>query len=44
MPGLIIPGVIFDGCDLTCCYETLNTIDLDVGLAVAFNLRKADEV
>jgi hypothetical protein len=41
MPRLVIPRVVFNGCDLGCCDQTLDSIDLDVGLAVAFDLRKA---
>ena len=44
MPRLVIPRVVFNGCDLGCCDQALDSIDLDVGLAVAFDLRKADKV
>ena len=44
MPRLVIPRVVFDRCDLGCCDQTLDSIDLDVGLSVAFDLHEADQV
>ena len=44
MPRLVIPGMVFDGCDLGCCDQTFDPIDLNVGLSVSFDLHQADEV
>jgi hypothetical protein len=38
MPRLVVPWVVFDGGNLRGGDQAFNAVDLDIGLAVAFDL------
>ena len=44
MSRLVVPRVVFDGGDLRGGDQTFDAVDLDVGLAVAFDLGQREQV